>query len=430
MLKDLSVNFGNFLLSFSDAIDIANSQIASHQIRTAFIAWEIAKASGIPKERIENLFVASLFHDIGALSLEEKIKIHNFDGNYLAGNNLEDHCILGEYLFETCSLFAPAKTIVRYHHKPWRLWGTIDRPEAFDSQILCLADYLERKINRNQYILYQVDGVKKAASKTSGKLINKDIVELFFEISGREEFWLDLSSPRLYSVLLHSGPFRGREIDYENIFPIASLFRSTIDFKSRFTATHSTGVAECAVMLSKIFGLSESEIEQMELAGYFHDLGKLAVPNSILEKPDKLTNDEFAVIKQHTYYTYSVLNTIGGLNNIAEWAAFHHEKIDGSGYPFHVGAQKINTGSRIMAVADIFTALAEDRPYRKRMEREQIQTILKSQVSNNVLDKKIVNLLIENFEEISSTVTEKQLLSRELFEMKIASYKNIISHRI
>lgn len=109
MLKARSVNFGNFLLSFSDAIDIASSQIASHQIRTAFIAWEIAKASGLPKERIENLFIASLFHDIGALSLEEKIKIHNFDGNYLAGNNLEAHCILGEYLFETCSLFAPAK---------------------------------------------------------------------------------------------------------------------------------------------------------------------------------------------------------------------------------------------------------------------------------------------------------------------------------
>lgn len=418
MLKEISVNFSNFLLSLSDAIDLANTQIASHQIRTAFIAWEIAKAANLPQERIESLFIASLFHDIGALSLEEKTAIHSFEGN-----NLETHCILGEYLFETCSLFAPTKKIVRYHHKPWHQWDTIDTPEAFDSQILCLAEYIERKTNRNQYILCQVDGINKAVSKTSGTLIHKDIVELFFGISGREEFWLDLSSPRLYSVLLHSGPFRGREINYDNIFPIASLFRNTIDFKSKFTATHSTGVAECAVMLSNIFGLSESEVEQMELAGYFHDLGKLAVPNSILEKPDKLTNDEFAVIKQHTYYTYAVLNTIGGLDTIAEWAAFHHEKIDGSGYPFHVGAKKINTGSRIMAVADIFTALAEDRPYRKRMERKEIETILKSKVKDNALDKKIVNLLIENFEEISSQVKEKQLLSLEVFEMNISAIK-------
>ena len=413
MLKELSVNFGNFLLSLSDAIDLANTQIASHQIRTAFIAWEIAKAAALPKERIENIFIASLFHDIGALSLEEKIKIHNFEGS-----NLETHCLIGESLFDSCDLFAPAKKIVRYHHKPCSHWESLERPEAFDSQVICLAEYIERKTNRNRYILSQVDALKEAVAHTSGKLIHKDIVALFFEIADREEFWLDLSSPRLYSVLLHSGPFRGREIDYNHIFTLASLFRNTIDFKSRFTATHSTGVAECAVILSQIFGLSEAEVKQMELAGYFHDLGKLVVPNAILEKPDKLTRDEFAVIKQHTYFTYSILNTIGGLDNIAEWSAFHHEKLDGSGYPFHIGAEKINTGSRIMAVADIFTALSEDRPYRERMARKQIETIMKSQVQNNVLDKRIVALLLENFEEISLQVMEKQLLSRELFEMK------------
>lgn len=417
MLKEFSVNFGNLLLSLSDAIDLASSQIASHQMRTAFIAWQIGKNASLSKERIENLFIASLFHDIGALSLEDKIKIHNFEEI-----DVETHCILGEALFESCLLFKPAKKIVRYHHKPLYLWESqLDTPDIFDSQILYLADYLERHIDRNQFILHQVDDLNKKINSAAGDIIHKDIAGLFLEISSREDFWLDLSSPRLYSILLHSGPLRRTEIDYDNIFSIASLFRNTIDFKSRFTATHSTGVAECAVMLSRLFGLTETEVKQMEIAGYFHDLGKLAIPNSILEKPDKLTKDEFAIIKQHTYFTYSVLNSIGGLDHIAEWAAFHHEKLNGAGYPFHVGAEKINTGARIMAASDIFTAIAEDRPYRKGMERKNIETILMSQVENNALDKKMVHLLIENFEEISSTVNEKQLESLELFEIKFSN---------
>ena len=422
MLKEFSVNFGNFLLSLSDAIDLASSQIASHQMRTAFIAWQIAKTASLTEERIENLFIAALFHDIGALSLEDKIKLHEFEKV-----DTETHCILGEALFESSHLFKPAKKIVRYHHKPWHLWESpIDTPDVFDSQVLYLADYLERHIDRNQFILHQVDGLNEKIISASGDIIHGDVVALFIGISIHEDFWLDLTSPRLYSILLHSGPLRNTEIDYANIFSIASLFRNTVDFKSRFTATHSTGVAECAVMLSRIFGLTENEVKQMELAGYFHDLGKLAVPNSILEKPGKLTKNEFAVIKQHTYFTYSVLNTIGGLDHIVEWAAFHHEKLNGSGYPFHINAEKISAGSRMMAVADIFTALAEDRPYRKGMKKKNIQTILKSQVENNALDKKIVNLLFENFEEISNKVKEKQLESLELFEIKFSNLKKTI----
>lgn len=417
MLKELSVKFGNCLLSLSDAIDLASPRIASHQIRTAFIAWQIAEAAALSKERIENLFIASLFHDIGALSFEEKLRIYNFEED-----NLDSHCILGESLFDSSPIFAPAKRIVRYHHKPCRLWDSIiDTPDAFDSQILFLADYLERKIDRTRFILQQTDDLQEKIASSSGELIHHDIVNLFIEISGREDFWLDLSSPRLYSILLHSGPFRKSETDYDNLFSIAGLFRHTIDFKSRFTATHSTGVAECAVMVSKIFGLTENETKQIEIAGYFHDLGKFVVPNSILEKPDKLTKDEFAVIKQHTYFTYSVLNTIGGLDHLAEWAAFHHEKMDGTGYPFHVTSEKLSTGSRIMAVSDVFTAISEDRPYRKGMGRTEIEKILKSQAESKALDKRIVNLLIENFEEISIHVKEKQLISHELFEMKFSN---------
>ncbi len=417
MIKRFSTNLGNFLLSLSDAIDLASPAIASHQMRTAFIAWQIAEAADIGKERIKNLFIAALFHDIGALSLEDKIKLYKSEEG-----NVERHCILGEALFSLIPLLPAAKKIVRYHHKPWSLWEEpIDTPDVFDAQVLYLADYLERQIGRKQPVLQQVDELYEKLASIAGSQVHSDVVNLLRQISRREEFWLDLSSRRLYSILLQSGPLRNTEIGYTDAFSMASLFRHMIDFKSRFTATHSTGVAECAVMLAEILGLTESEISKIRIAGYFHDLGKLAVPNSILEKPAKLTKNEFAVIRQHTYFTHSVLSTISGFDQIAEWAAFHHEKLDGSGYPFHLGAESIEIGARIMAVADIYTALAEDRPYRKGMKRKEIETILMSEVKNNAIEGKIVNLLIENFAEISSRVKVEQAIAIDMFEMKFAN---------
>jgi HD-GYP domain-containing protein (c-di-GMP phosphodiesterase class II) len=158
----------------------------------------------------------------------------------------------------------------------------------------------------------------------------------------------------------------------------------------------------------------------MEVAGNLHDIGKLAVPNSILDKPGKLTKEEMAVMKSHTYYTYFVIDTIGGLQQIAEWAAYHHERIDGSGYPFHCSESEINTGARIMMVADIFTALAEDRPYRKGMSKEQIVQILNQFSDRCLLDTRIVNLLFDNYEEIYSYVAEKQAISREFYEKQFS----------
>ena len=160
----------------------------------------------------------------------------------------------------------------------------------------------------------------------------------------------------------------------------------------------------------------------MEIAGNLHDIGKLAIPNAILNKPGKLTKEEFAVMKSHTYYTYSVIKTIGGLEQIAEWAAFHHERLDGSGYPFHCTADELSTGARILMVADIFTALAEDRPYRKGMSKEGIYQIIKQFSDRRLLDTRIVDLLFENYEEIFSYVNEKQVAAREFYERQFSFF--------
>lgn len=417
MLFETTFNLGNILLSFSDAIDLANQSISSHQLRTAFVTWQMANSAQLHQNQKQKMFIGAILHDVGALTPEDKIKLHKFEEN-----NLQTHCIRGAALFESCPLLAESSDMVKWHHKPWSEWETtIDSNDAFESQVLYLADHLERSIDRSQYILHQNKLLIKKITSMAGDEIHSDVVDLFVTISNREDFWLDLVSSRLYSTLLHFGPFRRVDVEIDQIFSIATFFKNLIDYKSPFTATHSTGVAESASILSEMFGLTTNEVSQMKLAGYFHDIGKLAVPNAILEKPGRLTREEFAVIKQHTYFTYMVLNSIGGLGHIPEWAAFHHEKLDGSGYPFHVNSEKIETPSRIMVVADIFTALAEDRPYRAGMQRDAIEKILKDMTKNKGIDKKIVNLLLENYEEVSIHVKEKQSVANTEYKDFVVS---------
>lgn len=416
MQRNITVNLGNLVLSLSDAMDLANPALIQHQQRVAFIVWKMGKAARFSNERLERIFIAALLHDIGAFSLEEKIAIRNYEVE-----NLEEHCIRGELLLNNIPWLKESAKIIRFHHTEWQHWGeSIETPVVLESQLLFLADYLEREIKREHYILLQHEDIISKIESLSGSSCHPQVVDLFNSVNQSEEFWLDLVSPRLYSVLLNEGPFSKTVIDYSDISVIAELFRNIIDFRSHFTSTHSSGVAASASMLARIFGLTDTEIGLMEVAGNLHDIGKLAIPNSILDKPGSLTKDEMSVMKSHTYYTYSVINTIGGLNHIAEWAAYHHERLDGSGYPFHCVASGISTGARILMVADIFTALAEDRPYRKGMSKDGIVQIIKQFSAGNRLDTRIVNLLFENYKDIYSYVVEKQAAAREFYEKQFA----------
>jgi len=411
MKKQPIVNLGNLLLTLSEAMDLSNPSISQHQYRTAYIALEIASYAGIQGDRLENIFTASLLHDIGALTVEEKILLHNNEAE-----SEELHTVRGEILLNRIPWLKCISKIVRNHHRDWNDWDEgLENPVVMASQIINLSDYVERQIDRNRYILYQTEDIVETVRKLQNGQVNEKIVSYFIDISEREDFWLDLVNPRLYSVLLHNGPFHNRSVDLYDILLISNLYRDLIDFKSPYTATHTSGVAECATKLSELFGFADIDIKYMKIAGNFHDIGKLLIPNSIIEKPGKLTAHEYAIMRCHSYYTYYTIDSIGGLRRIAEWAAFHHEKLDGSGYPFHYSGDEIGTGSRIMAVADIFTALIEDRPYRKGMDKNRIYQIIMSQADCNLLDKKIVDLLFDNFDAIYLYVKEKQAAARHFY---------------
>jgi len=192
--------------------------------------------------------------------------------------------------------------------------------------------------------------------------------------------------------------------------------RDLIDFRSSFTATHSSGVSASAVAIAKLFGYSEYELELFQIAGNLHDIGKMAVPNSVLEKRSSLNDDEFMIIKQHPYYTFSVLKDAGLDKRIVEWASQHHENDKGTGYPHHLNSKQISTGSKIIKIADIFTALVEDRPYRKGLEVSQIIEIMNKIISDSNIERKIFNVLVENIEEIVAYTKIHQLEASEYYK--------------
>ena len=131
------------------------------------------------------------------------------------------------------------------------------------------------------------------------------------------------------------------------------------------------------------------------IAGLLHDLGKLSIPDHILEKPGALDEQEKLLMKQHTFYTYHLLGKIDAFHTVKEWAAFHHEKLNGEGYPLGLEAAEISLGARIMAVSDIYQALSEDRPYRKAMSKDKAFAILDQMVADNHLAGNVVEKLKE-----------------------------------
>ena len=212
-----------------------------------------------------------------------------------------------------------------------------------------------------------------------------------------------------YVVLPETGVVTTPEhLSDEDLLSLGKLYSQIIDFRSSFTATHSSGVSAVAAALADLMRFSTQECLHMRLAGYLHDIGKLIVPESILEKDGPLTPEEFEIIRSHSYYSDRLLMNIKEFDTIRTWGALHHERLNGKGYPFRMSGDQLPLGSRIMAVADVFVALSEDRPYRAGMEKSAALAVLDSMTKAGTLDGKIVQVLVGGFDQINDQRLEAQ----------------------
>ncbi len=413
MIRDPVVLLQDLVLSLSDALDLVHLIAAEHQLRTTYIALRIALPAKRRLSDQTDLLYAAALHDIGVLSVEDRLDL-------MSGNveDLDRHTVLGADLLSRFDPFRNASGIVRLHHTPWAAadrWEGVPDSVRVSANAVHLADTVERMIRRDVGVLGQVSGIVSSVRRMSGEQFAPELVDAFLDVSRVESFWLDIVSPRVGSVIAGLVEWPRVTIKMDGLEQIGRVLSRVVDYRSPYTACHSSGVAATAEMLARRLLFEERECRLLRIAGHLHDLGKVAVPNAILEKAARLSSSEFDVVRGHAYHTYRILSNIGGFEEITQWAAFHHERMNGTGYPFHHKGDALPLGSRIMAAADVFTALTENRPYREGMDKGETVTLLKEFAANGSLDPRIVPALIDDFDAIDRERTEAQRAYAEEF---------------
>ncbi len=416
-VKQIQINMYDLLVCLTNAIDLISPEVADHHQQVSYLAFSIADRLGLSFEQKKDLTLAGLLHDVGALSLNERLDL--IESEPMTADN---HAYRGAWLLEGFAPLKNAANIIRYHHVPWknRDGKTVHGNAVPDlSHILHLADRIAVQVDRRQNVLDQVSRIQDKILQQKNTVFMPEAVEAFMEISSHECLWLDVAYRPTPSALPDILLFDTVLLDMDELIDLTKVFAQIIDFRSPFTANHSAGVAKTAEKLAQLAGYSENECKMMSIAGNLHDLGKLAMSRTVLEKPDKLDASEISVIKSHAFYTYRLLQPIKGFEIINKWASFHHERLNGEGYPFHLDESSIPLGARVMAVADIFTAIKEDRPYRKGMSDQEAIAVLDGLTKDGCICPHIVGLLMDNYERINTMRAQAQ-------EDAVAAYKRIV----
>lgn len=398
---EMKVSLYDIVAGLSYALDLVSPRVVNHHQRVAYFASSIAAEMGVEQETLTDIIVAGLLHDAGAISLQNRLEVMNFEIQCP-----HEHAERG-YLFITpFPPFATVAKLVRHHHVPWENGrGAEFRGEAVlpASQILHLADRIDVLIDRKEPILGQVRHICQRLRGHSTHWFMPEALDAFLKLAHKEYFWLDAVSPAVESTLARRmAQSTGALLNPESLEKIAGLFSRVIDFRSHFTAMHSNGVGVIAEYLARNCGMTAEECRQVRIAGLLHDLGKLSVPKEILEKPAKLSPHDYSIIRAHTFYTFRILERIKGFENICRWAAYHHERLDGSGYPFHISGEEYSLGARIVSVADIFTAITEDRPYRKGISVEKALKVMTAMVKKGKLDGNVVAMVQDHHRELNA----------------------------
>ncbi|MDR3640647.1 MAG: HD domain-containing protein [Humidesulfovibrio sp.] len=406
----MAVRLFEFLSSLSGALDLMSPEVVGHHKRVAYVAARLGKLLGASREERTELFMAALLHDVGGFSRQSRLAALSFETD--GGRHAE----LGYRLLRTNPLLESTAVIVRHHHTAHSRLSSFDEPERklFLAGVLNLADRVDALTCRQEK--KDPAQVMSRLGQRAGELFDPLALEALGQFVGDPEFWAQLAGEDPTSALSgDTGLFQEHGMSRAQLMQASTAFSQIIDFRSRFTATHSRGVAETAVCLAEKAGLSANDQTAMRLAGDLHDLGKLAVPTEIIDKPGPLDADELAVMRRHPELGEAILASVPGLGRVATWASQHHEQPGGQGYPRRISGSELSLGSRIMTVADVFTALREDRPYRAGLTTNKVMRILGDLARNAALDPELVSLATRHQDELDQRRRQAQATAAEEF---------------
>lgn len=379
----------------SYALDCVETELvhvtSRHAKRVAYMSVCVAEQLGICGKDLQDLAVYALLHD-NALTQYIQEELHSNLTDMKEMPRIGVHCSIGEENIQGFPFHTDVKNVILYHHENADGSGPFGKKSEevpLFSRIIHLCDLLDQACCRKAFTTETWEWAKDVLQRIRGTMVDEECAEALERIFS-EEYFLSLGGNFEVS-LWNKVPRQKQELDFSQIKKLAEFFAKIVDYKSPFTSTHSIGVAERAEKLSRYMGFDEETVQKMYLAGALHDIGKVAVGNEILEKPDRLTDAEFAVMKHHAAYTYNILSEIDDFEEIRDFAAFHHERLDGTGYPFGKDASELNVQERMMACIDIYQALTESRPYKKGMSHERACEILKNMADKGWLDMDIID---------------------------------------
>jgi putative nucleotidyltransferase with HDIG domain len=419
----------NIISALSFALDLTEGQPLGHAVRTCVIGTRLGSKLGLSPQEIADLYYALLLKDSGCSNNAARISqilgsddrrakrdMRSTDWSRMSG---ESFAYLRRNLMPERSLFhraaAVMKMLVQGKKQTAELFSLkcergagIARQLGFSEQTATAIYSMDEHWDGSGY----PHGLKRDRIPSISRIINlAQTLDLFVSIHGvpiafevvrrRSGSWFDPELVGILSELENDGVFwerlqsdgRARELAIEleppkdlvpanhtSLDDICNAFAEVVDAKSPYTFQHSTRVADTSAAVANRLGLPQETIVMIRRAALLHDIGKLSIPNTILDKPASLTPREWEIVRLHPYYTQRVLEKIDGFQELAFVASTHHERLDGSGYFRNLVGEHLPLPCRVVAMADVFDALSSSRPYRDGLPPE---TVLR-RISNRV----------------------------------------------
>lgn len=399
------------------AIDSFNFLLKSHHKRTALISYNLGRQMQLSDDELLYLVIAASLHDIGATSVQERdmlIRVDVIDPT--------PHCILGYNILRPFEAFNAAARIIKHHHIKYKDSLNLGNEEVlFQSHILHLADRVDILLLQNEGKADPRECVTDGIRKSVGEVFHPDVFAAFLHLSRNDEFWDEIGNVEIDELFDNIDFTIDFDFTIDSMLEFTSVISRIIDFRSRFTASHSYTVAQLCMLIGGILGFSDEKCKKLMIAGYLHDVGKIGIDPQFIEKDGPLNDDEFRQVKLHTTYTEMILSELsfsGWFEEIVGWAKNHHEKVDGKGYPNGLDGDSLDTGVKVLAYSDIISALMEDRPYRKGLSID---------VTLDILDKEMKSKICpEMFKEISDNSNRINDLVMVCHELKETEYKYIL----
>ncbi|MDR2668923.1 MAG: HD domain-containing protein [Desulfovibrio sp.] len=382
----MMIRVDQLIRAVATALDIIESELfgvrTNHGKRVAVLCAAMGRRLGMSESAVAALTTCALFHD----SALTEYMLYLTEQSGKAGLYL--HCIYGQRNVDLLPLPDNAEGLVLYHHERADGAGAFGRGEGefpVGAALIAAADTLDVHFPLQNMSGKYLEKLRAHVASEAGKAFTRDAVEAALDVLDgdmleqlRDEHILETAEKLIPPW------FAGMED--AAVYRLAALAARIIDYKSVFTKQHSMQIANRAWLMAGYCNYTPEGRAQLYLAAALHDLGKLATPLHILEKPGALTGAEFEIIKNHARGTHDLLGTVGGLEDVCRWASEHHEKLDGKGYPFGRGADDLDYNSRLLCCLDIYQGVCEARPYHASRGHKETMEILMGMADKGLVD--------------------------------------------